>query len=242
MEAIKNTSSFNKIALSTRGTTSALRESQEKEGVHPVWKVALAFMAILAISCGKKIEPQPACGFVQNSEGQRVSWKTSGYVKIYYDTSVPEEAKPAIQAAIKTWEESIGRRIFQMAGTINGGSSARQDGSSVIYWMKSWDPNKVNREQARTDIYWIGDQLTEADLSFNSLGFTIKTNPGNNEVDTESLVLHELGHALGLAHAHQSESVMATTLSFRTLRQTLQPEDVQSVTCEYGQTQQTASN
>jgi len=200
-----------------------------------VWRVVVAVLAVLAMSCGKKLEPQQACGFVQNSEGQRVSWKTSGLVKLYYDTSVPPAMYPAIENAIHTWEASIGRHIFQLSGVIDGGGSAKQDGTSVIYWMHEWDPNKVATEQARTDIYWIGDELTEADLSFNAKGFSITTNPvGGGDVDAESLVLHELGHALGLVHEPSPASVMFATLSSHTLRRQLTPVDQQSVSCEYG--------
>jgi len=63
-------------------------------------------MAIgLVISCAKKPDAQDPCGFVQNSEGQRVSWKSDGTIKLYFDPSVPTQFYQELQNAVNTWGE-----------------------------------------------------------------------------------------------------------------------------------------
>ena len=196
--------------------------------------VALSILiSLVATGCGKKSEPQATCGFIQNQDGQRVSWKTNGLVKLYYDQSVPADMYAPITLAIRTWEATIGRRVFDLQGPLSSPGGPRQDGYSVLYWLSDWDPARVNIEQARTDIYWIGNQLTEADIAFNAKGFRISAHPGPGEIDAQSLVLHELGHVLGLGHTDDRPSVMAHALPYGTLRQDLKPADSQAIKCEY---------
>lgn len=199
-----------------------------------VRKIIVALTALLLLTnCGKKPEAQSACGFVQNQDGQRVSWKTQGLVRLYYEKSVPQDIVTELKEAIYTWEASIGRRVFDLQGPIDMSGGPKQDGYSVVYWMSDWDQNRVTLEQARTDIYWVGNQLTEADLALNARGFSIRSLPGPNDVDARSLILHELGHALGLAHMDAQASVMAKSLPSGFYRRDLKSADVNSVKCEY---------
>ncbi len=100
--------------------------------------------------------------------------------------------------------------------------------------MPTWEAEKAS-EQARTSVYWVGDQIREADIRINAKNFTFysETPSGYRDVHLQSLLIHELGHVLGLRHKDDTASVMATYLASQTLRINLSDADKENVNCEY---------
>jgi hypothetical protein len=195
-----------------------------------------AASAALNTSCAKK-EPQeqPSCGFVQNIYGQRISWKTAEPIQLNVHTSFPSEYLPALENAMNAWNISTGRKKFIIANrNFSGPLVQKKDGVSVIYWFNEWEPEKI-AEQARTSIYWAGNVMQEADMRINNKAYTFYLNQPitYTEVHLESLLIHELGHVLGLKHRETAGSVMATYLSASTVRNKVSAEDVTDLTCEY---------
>ncbi len=185
-------------------------------------------------ACGPKHKEQEPCGFVQNVYGERISWKDSGAVPLAVDESFPVEMMPALQAAIKNWELALGRPVFRISQTKYMSSGPQQDGVNVIYWLKTWEANK-SLEQARTSVYWVGDKIREADIRLNAAKFTffIDSSTDARAVHLESLLVHELGHVLGLKHREDSGSVMATYLASQSKRNAVAEADKADLKCEY---------
>jgi len=180
-------------------------------------------------------QPQDPCGFVQNAYGERISWKDHTPVHLSIHQSVPSSYYPAIEAAIKDWETALGRPVFQIDQySLAGPATPRQDGVNAIYLLNTWEATRSN-EQARTSVYWVGNEIQEADVRIDAKNFTFYvTNPASpNDVHLESLILHELGHVLGLKHNDTGGSVMATYLSANTVRNQVGAKDLNSVHCEY---------
>lgn len=171
---------------------------------------------------------------MQNSEQQRVSWGQRLPVTFSVHTSFPAQHYPALEAAVKEWNRAIGREVLRLSGWTNSTSGPRQDQLNVIYLLPTWESNRAN-EQARTTLYWAGDAIQEADIRINGQGFQFfsGSRPEAGKVDMESLMLHELGHALGLGHTETPQSVMVRSLAYGSLRRDLSDADVSSVQCEY---------
>lgn len=186
-------------------------------------------------SCGRKLEPEEGCNFVQNNQLQRVSWKGQFPIELYIHESVPENYISAIKGAAAQWEYKLGHPVFKLIGVLGGANTGgEKDDRSAIYYMNTWDPSQ-KREQARTTIYWLGDIINEADIKINAANFSFFEGDQveMDSVDMQSLLVHELGHVLGLQHNDIVPSVMATTLANATFRRTPKPADVASVQCEY---------
>ena len=206
--------------------------------------ILLPVVVLLMTACGKSnmfealspsYDSQPDCGFVQNVYGQRISWKNKLPIRISIHESVPPEYYPAVRAAIADWEQALGHPIFQIVEFgVKGPLQPRQDGVNMIYWMDTWEANRSS-EQARTSVYWVGDEIREADVRVNAKDFTyyVTTAQSAREVHLESLVVHELGHVLGLKHKDTGGSVMATYLSSTTVRDKISTSDLTSLKCEY---------
>lgn len=191
-----------------------------------------AFFWILQ-ACAPKA--QEDCGYVQNSSGQRVSWKGRLPVNFYLHESVPPRFYPAITAAMSQWESAAGRKLFRIVGTSYRDSDApRIDNVNVIYWRSTWEKDRKS-EQARTSVHYEGNELRESDIIINAQNFSYYIDSPQNprEVHLESLVQHELGHVLGLKHRDHEGSVMATVLSAGTARTKLSSNDLSSLQCEY---------
>lgn len=211
-----------------------------------VYLVLFVLAASIFSSCAPK--PQNDCGFVQNIYGQRISWKEKSNVKLIIHNSVPVELRSAIHRAAATWNKQAGKNLFEISEDSSQlGASPSRDNKNAIYFLPEWESDRVS-EQGRTSVYWAGDQIQEADIRINAADFSYyNQNPqlligsyglkksGQSVADGysfESLMLHEMGHMLGLKHRDGS-SVMATRLAAFTDRTQLIAADAESVMCEY---------
>ena len=197
-------------------------------------------VALILQACGRQLSPESSCNFVQNSQKQRVSWK-NGLARMYIHESVPREYFEAIYRAAEVWNQQIGREVISIEAVVGGSGVSAQDGYNIIYYMKTWDEAKAS-EQARTTIYWSGDRIYEADVRINGSGnyhlFAAGPELESGKVDMESLIIHEFGHVLGLAHTNGAqESVMQAFLSSGIDRREVTEFDDSSLSCEYGKDQ-----
>jgi hypothetical protein len=200
--------------------------------------VAVVTVALLVQACAPKTSPQDSCNFVMSNDSQRVSWGPSAPVIMYVDSSVPSEFYGAIQSAVNTWNQSLGREVLKIGGWSSAYPTEAQDGVNVIYFIKNWS-DSIKDKQAITTIHWAGDRIFEADIRVNGnpshFEYFWGPNVIENRVDFESLLLHELGHVLGLEHpkVETGGTVMARRLNGATLRRVPAPFDVNDLKCEY---------
>ena len=184
-------------------------------------------------ACGVKPQPEESCNFVQNADLQRVSWGSGAPVVMFIDETVPDVYRDAIKRAANTWNKNVGREVIKIGGVTNSKGPV-QDGANIIYFMDSWEQDRTN-EQARTTVYWAGTRIYEADIRVNARDFNYfwSDNVSSGRVDIESLILHEMGHVLGLGHNTSAKSVMAKSLPSAFLRRDLSDSDLSSIRCEY---------
>ena len=190
------------------------------------------FIVLTFASCAKP-KAQKDCGYVQNVYGERISWKQEVPIHMYLHTSVPSQYEGAIRLAAESWNQAEGRTIIIVESERVGGAGPVRDGRNVIYYLSTWEVDRAS-EQARTSLYWVGDQVQEADIRINAKNYQFYTEEnGTVGVNIQALVLHEMGHVLGLRHNDSTPSVMATYLKTNQDRTQLQQVDESSLKCEY---------
>jgi len=174
---------------------------------------------------------QEDCGFVQNSYGQRVSWKQSLPVKMYIDSTFPQQYETVLRSAATQWETLVGKSLFTFERAATATTPAH-DNRNVIYWENPWSADMTL--QGMTTLSWQDNQLTEADLHVDAQYFTyyVDTPQAATDVHLESLLVHELGHVLGLKHVG-GESVMLSVLNYLTIRDLPTDDDKAHIKCEY---------
>ncbi len=202
-------------------------------------KMYLSLLGLLSLAaCSRPLSPQPSCNFVENPEQQRVSWERHHLpLRLYIHKSVPVEANEAILRAVNEYNNRLGAEIFRIESFQAGGDlEPKKDGYSMIYWFNTtWCGMDRPNEQARTTIYWSGTEIFETDIRINAFNFTYNFTADTSftNVDLTSLLVHELGHALGLAHNPASGSVMNAYLNFTQVRRTLSQTDLSNLMCAY---------
>jgi len=186
------------------------------------------------IACQPKLTPQTDCNFVMSAQIQRVSWKTNLPVKLYVANSIPQELRESIRVAASQWNYKLGKEALVILEADNAPQAPAQDSVNGIYFMNTWDANKPE-EQARTTIHWRGDLINEADILVNAHDhqFSPFGQLEANKIDFTSLMVHEMGHVLGLQHITGQQSVMNPTLSLDTQRFVPYDVDTNSLKCEY---------
>jgi len=187
-----------------------------------VW--AVAFLALAA--CYRPLPPEPSCGFQINIHtGQRVSWAGRLPVPIRLTTSFPDDLHSALLRAEAEYARALRRPVFADKGYGNAYDGAPFITSGTL---------DVDTE-GQTHTAAVGKEIFEAFITLNLLNYTFSSDtPAPNEIDAESLFLHELGHLLGLVHTDDMSSIMYPVLDYGQTRRTLTPLDINHLECEYG--------
>ena len=199
----------------------------------------ILLLSLLVAGCSPGTEGssvQSSCGFVQNVYGERISWKGQLPIRLLVDPSVPVAYRTAVQAATQTWNRNAKKEIFRLEFSSGPLPLVRGDGLSVLSFLSDWEAGRAS-EQGRTTISWVGDRIKDADVRVNARDFTFYSGPlasdRRDAVNLEALILHELGHVLGLKHSDSMTSVMAVYLPAQTDRVELTASELESLGCEY---------
>ncbi|MGZ3774792.1 MAG: matrixin family metalloprotease [Pseudobdellovibrionaceae bacterium] len=178
---------------------------------------------------------QADCGFVQNSYGQRVSWKKNIPVVLQLHKSFSVDYEETLKKAADHWNEAAGMTLFRLIRASESlPETPQKDNINTIHWLLSWPENQKGL-QALTNLFWRDDQLIEADIGIDAkyFNFFLNTPTTPYDIHLESLLIHELGHVLGLKHRSTVPSVMWAVLDGSVLRNSLTAADKETIKCEY---------
>lgn len=189
-------------------------------------------------ACSRTLPVEDACGFLENTQEQRLTWTENLPITLYIDSSIPNNYVDSIHNAAKTWNDAgqsiINQDFFTFSSGDPGSGEVAQDGYNKIYLYGGW-PFPVQFEGVTTT-YWVGSRIFESDIKIDGANFAYfldANHPDNSKIHLESLVLHELGHVIGLAHVLNLDSVMQPNLTVGQVRDVLGQTDLNDIRCGY---------
>jgi matrixin len=195
--------------------------------------INLFLILILATSCAPAA--QTDCGYHKNSFGERISWKQKVPVVIYIHESVSVEFRDNIKQAVKIWNYK--KKLFVVSDDIISGPPIRAlDRKNVIYYITDHPVDDQPKTQAMTSNRSMGDQIIDSDMQINAYNFKFYSGMSGDpdEISMLSLVIHEMGHMLGLIHNEKDQTdVMFPYLANNLNRFELTESNKQSIECEY---------
>lgn len=164
--------------------------------------ILLQILLFSTVSCG--LAAQESCGFYLSNSKQRIIW---GHLPVsVHLNNISTSRAVAIRAAMNTWGLFV---------------EVKDSPADVeVVELSEW--TSPANQQANTDIRWIGHLIASV---------TIKINLNHNP-DLESLILHELGHSLGIAHSDHT-AVMRPTLGDTEIRRKLGMYELNALKCGY---------
>ena len=163
---------------------------------------ALASLAAVILTCGFKY-----AYVTSDTTGLPLRWASGPIpMRILADNATKlsdgTTRATSIQAAMVAWNLHVGAVQF-VPQILAAGSGADGDGLNQVFFAatpynKGWEPNTL----ALTTSWYVGDKRVEADIIFNSAVTwdSYRGTATSSPVDLQRVALHELGHALGLAH------------------------------------------
>ena len=224
-------------------------------------KVCIGLLLALSFlqACGE-LPPEESHGFMLNAQQRRISWhKKDLPITLSIHKDFPVEYLSDVERAIEYWNkefrETVGYEVFVIDEDRHIQDRPQQDGHSLIYWIADWvktypySAEEKKRQgsvikQGVTTNYWRGDYIYESDIRVNGeeVGFFTDTDKPENrvgKVHMKSLMVHELGHMLGLRHNDKMDdssgvdSVMNPILFPGVVRYALRLDDRGALPYEY---------
>lgn len=148
-------------------------------------------------------------GIAMTSTGKTRKWKSLP-VRICLSKDLPSNIAPALKFAAQTWNESFPKPLFDVNCTARITSfEAQNSAEHTVFWVrkgfgKTGDPLALARTLTSYDED--SGELLDADILLNAESFD---DWSSMKVDLRSVLIHELGHVLGIQHLNVStESVM----------------------------------
>jgi hypothetical protein len=142
------------------------------------------------------------------------------------DSSVPQEFALACVRAAATLNKYLGKEWLSVS--ING-----QSATNGYVIRASGEKTLEPQHQASTTLKIQHHQIVGADLRLLTAQYIYSDRPNADQIDNESVCLHEMGHVLGLEHSARPDSFMYAILKNGQIRRDLSTFDLQNLANVY---------
>ena len=183
---------------------------------------------------GDSATPQGAASFAPNIP--QGTWPASALpvpfvLALPRSRDVGAEAGAELEVALRTWTRAS-CTAWRARYDGERAAVAADDGVNIVLFHDdAWPAELVSGAVAQTVVHTDGSgRYRDADIHVNGKDFRFSLDAAAGTLDLRSVLVHELGHALGLGHSDAARATMfATGLRWRSLEQ----DDVDGVCSLY---------
>lgn len=157
-------------------------------------------------------------------------FKMNGDIWYQVSNKFAQSSRDAFLQDMRIWNNHIplGRRLCYNQTVHYASGYPNHDGNNFIYK----EPMKNTTVIAENNTWYVNGYVTESDINVD------KNRPwvngyASNAFDVNSVMLHELGHTLGLNHSSVRAAVMYTSFSLGEVRNALHADDVNGYLARY---------
>lgn len=157
------------------------------------------------------------------------------------------EARISIGAAFSAWSEitceggGTAKMTFSAGADISCKKSEfNKTGANVnvvLFQDEKWNYRGIDGTLAKTSVTYSDEtgEILDADIEVNTANNTVTLSdvPGEVDYDLESIMVHEVGHFIGIAHSADSNAIMAPSYSPGDIKRELTPDDVAALCAIY---------
>lgn len=147
---------------------------------------------------------------------------------------VGAEALAELDVATRTWSSAHCTRFRAVVNATKTTTPPADDGVNGVYFHDDeWPSELVAGAIGQTVVHVDADgRYHDADIHINSKEFRFSLDGQNGAIDLRSVLVHELGHALGLGHSTDVRATMYATVNGLRCR-SLETDDVLGVCTLY---------
>lgn len=199
-------------------------------------------VAVMLTSCGsleelREISDDPR---VKAVTGGKDSPMWAAPQPLYVSHDATQQTAEATHNATRAWNDAIGRVVVYYAGRQDGVAVTElfaplRDNVSVVYWLTDWEKQTGKSVTTLGTTVWSESMglMSKADVLLNADYYDIVDAEVEYGVDAESLLLHEIGHMLGLDHSDMKGDVMLPTMGIGVTARELSDNDRKRITNLY---------
>ncbi|MDA8793632.1 matrixin family metalloprotease [Bacteriovoracaceae bacterium] len=208
--------------------------------------IALLFLILLSGCAPKSEEEEEEEDDVvtASSSTSSTSWRNSNLPLTLKTATAFSAAERTVAGDMMTqWDAADSRDYYASVSTTSNKTYSNlndyADGEFGIYKITDWNSSLPGSALAITQIFGevIGSQIiiTHADILVNYDNFSFDTSTGGAGYDLSTVLLHEMGHFLGLGHQSLSisDSIMTSAITADNEQLTLLSVDISSIQSLY---------
>jgi hypothetical protein len=152
------------------------------------------------------------------------------------DSGSAEDFLTSIRRAANTWtyEESAGLSLVYDGESLS--TAVGYNGANEIIFVDMGLTTAAGDAQplAVASVFYVDSTIVEADIALNdAYAWDATGRPELGEVDLQSVVVHELGHLLGLGHDGDQQAVMYGSMTLGLLKWALHDNDRRGIAAIY---------
>lgn len=149
--------------------------------------------------------------------------------------SIKDDLRALLDVSGRAWSlpSCTSARFVAAESRAFTGSEAENGKNDIVVHTTDWPAPLATGAAGHTILYTLGERIVEADIHLNAKDFTFAVGAAPGKIDLQALLVHELGHVLGIGHSDDTRATMNAGLPSGIAARSLESDDRSAVCALY---------